>query len=566
MLCFIFALVWGCTGPKEPKEPGATGEPDTKTGIGAGASKGAEITFSYNGVTGDAFEVDEKIPGNPIEIKLTLSKPLSSDLAILYGIPNNTSAKRESDYAIDITSAGDTDPPIGYTGIVGQGTASWGTVIKAGQTSITINPAFVVSDSIYEGPESLEVQFQTKGSTTKSVKFTIKDDDPAPSVFLSFKKDILDSPNQASVKESAGTVTIHAKLVGSASTSFPIRVPLTYSGTATIGEDYQMFGRFKPGTNSLKPDDCPLIINTDYPSALVIPPDTKEIDFSIQINDDFTTEGKTPETIIITAHTPSVLAQSTQCSHLVDNDAGVAQNINQRVLTVFIGDDENNGKLNPTGVTKCATDSHVSVECTPEVIAAYPQQDGVGKTVVPHLEVFGTTSCVLDTTTKLLWETKTEASASKPLHGVNHGYTWLDERSNINGGDPGGIGGLNSCTNSLSACDTKSFLNAVNREPFGNNGIGYCGFSDWRLPTIKELLSLLQHGTPGTTASGTSEPRIDQSFFRSTMAGAYWTSTPSAVFSGSAWVVDFSDGRVYLASKVDSTGTTFVRLVRNASQ
>jgi hypothetical protein len=58
----------------------------------------------------------------------------------------------------------------------------------------------------------------------------------------------------------------------------------------------------------------------------------------------------------------------------------------------------------------------------------------------------------------------------------------------------------------------------------------------WRLPTAKELLSIvdISVGAPG--------PTIDSSAFPSTPANFFWSSTPYAGTSGSAWYVGFDDG------------------------
>ena len=76
--------------------------------------------------------------------------------------------------------------------------------------------------------------------------------------------------------------------------------------------------------------------------------------------------------------------------------------------------------------------------------------------------------------------------------------------------------------------------------------------ADFRLPTVKELLSLVDlRVTPG--------PTVNQAAFPSTPPELFWTSSPSAGSSGSAWTVNFSDGNV---AKADQGNSYRVRCVR----
>lgn len=66
----------------------------------------------------------------------------------------------------------------------------------------------------------------------------------------------------------------------------------------------------------------------------------------------------------------------------------------------------------------------------------------------------------------------------------------------------------------------------------------YCANAGLRLPTVKELLSIvdLKVASPG--------PTIDQKAFPNTPATGFWTSSPSAGATGGAWYVYFSSGHL----------------------
>ncbi|MDH5547047.1 MAG: DUF1566 domain-containing protein [Gammaproteobacteria bacterium] len=99
-------------------------------------------------------------------------------------------------------------------------------------------------------------------------------------------------------------------------------------------------------------------------------------------------------------------------------------------------------------------------------------------------------ACVRDNTTGLVWEVKTSTNSSTE-------FSWPDAQT------------------------------------YASN-LSLCGFSDWRLPTVNELLSLVDYHV--------SNPAIDTNFFPYTISNYYWTIRESSQTSGVIWVVRFSDG------------------------
>lgn len=99
-------------------------------------------------------------------------------------------------------------------------------------------------------------------------------------------------------------------------------------------------------------------------------------------------------------------------------------------------------------------------------------------------------------------------------------------------------------------------LAVANRYTWGN-AITYCeglplgGFSDWRLPNIKELKSI----EDVTTYS----PAINAVYFPNTASSPYWSSTTNMFGTTFAWSVNFNYGAV---RSIDKTSTNYVLCVR----
>jgi hypothetical protein len=80
-----------------------------------------------------------------------------------------------------------------------------------------------------------------------------------------------------------------------------------------------------------------------------------------------------------------------------------------------------------------------------------------------------------------------------------------------------------------------------------------CGFnSGWRVPTRRELLSIVHHGT--------SSPAIDGAYFPSTASSDYWTNEIYVPTPANAWYVNFVSGSTLATAQ---TNSRLVRLVRS---
>ncbi|WP_166638815.1 DUF1566 domain-containing protein [Paraglaciecola marina] len=92
----------------------------------------------------------------------------------------------------------------------------------------------------------------------------------------------------------------------------------------------------------------------------------------------------------------------------------------------------------------------------------------------------------------------------------------------------------------------------------------YAESSDWRLPNIKELESLVEFGC--------HSPSINEGVFPNTSSTYYWSSTTNVFYNGinngsnRAWVVDFETGlnsREVEKNSGEATNHPLIRLVRN---
>lgn len=155
-------------------------------------------------------------------------------------------------------------------------------------------------------------------------------------------------------------------------------------------------------------------------------------------------------------------------------------------------------------------------------------------------------SCVTDNVTELTWEVKTKDAAPALRDAVNW-YRWYSSDASTNGGQAGDIGN-DTCNGTLSGysdqCNTQNYVAAV-------NAANLCGFGDWRLPSSRELNTLVH--------AGVYNPAIDSSYFPN-MASNNWSSDTNANNAVEAWAVSFAS--IGFANRHTKSSTARLRLVR----
>jgi len=159
-------------------------------------------------------------------------------------------------------------------------------------------------------------------------------------------------------------------------------------------------------------------------------------------------------------------------------------------------------------------------------------------------------SCVMDLTSGLTWEKSDPTTA---LHGHDT-YSWYQPEHNNPGSPrshPDFVLGDSTCygfnpNDPASFCNTNAFIDRVNQS-------NYCGYSDWRLPTANELLTLVD----AERKKNKIAPLLDTRFFPFHDPFLYWTNT---VNEEDVVVTIFADDRVMENS--ERTDSISIRLVR----
>ena len=136
---------------------------------------------------------------------------------------------------------------------------------------------------------------------------------------------------------------------------------------------------------------------------------------------------------------------------------------------------------------------------------------------------------ITDLNTHLMWEKK---SADGSIHDQSNTYVWADAFSTF-------IGGLNA-------------------------GAGFAGHTDWRLPNVKELQSILNYENVGPAVSAAFNANCGAgctvTTCSCTQSSFYWSATTYAGGPGGAWWVFFSNGDVGTSGKISNF---YVRAVRS---
>lgn len=175
----------------------------------------------------------------------------------------------------------------------------------------------------------------------------------------------------------------------------------------------------------------------------------------------------------------------------------------------------------------CGAVSAASVAYVPKAAPGDTATAGAGKQWPTNRFVVNG-DCVTDNLTGLMWAKDANSFGNKKWRdGASPNYTYPAQES----------------------------VNAMNGSDPSATGYHLCGYSDWRLPNQKELLSLLNYAAG--TGNGNQVAWLTSQNFTNVQSNRYWSST--AYDSSNAWYVNTNNGT---NGKLGMTGAGYVWPVR----
>lgn len=484
------------------------------------------ITLAVNDASGNSVSDATVITVAPINIEpvARISVPQWS------GLPANT-FPGGVDIVLDGSGSSDADAPVNTDAIASYiWSQTSGTNVVTGIE--TESPTLVITTPITNDPQTLEFQLEVVdsegASATATVSLSIQSEtETLPEVNAGFSQGVF-----------SGEVII---LNGQASTSIASAEPLQYSWERSSIATSSLSDAAGSDPNNTDPKSAPISIkavdDSDALSTFAIAPAVSSatvVTYTLTVTD--ANSNSVEDTISVRIQPmPTALV----------NDTGFLQQATNNALTQvqqndFPGQDGQRGSdvIEQNGLIEKAGRGKAGFDFT-RLNANGDEQDADAQMW----------SCVRDNVTGLVWEVKTDNGS---VRDANFTYSWYSEE--VNGGFEGDQVGM-AATCLLTNCNTAAYVAEVNSQ-------GLCGFFDWRLPTHKELFSLMHLGDVSGAA-------IDEDYFPNTGAPSstplwYWSSVPSAdgVNSDDAqnsWALDFDSG---VDNFLNKSTAARVRLVR----
>jgi hypothetical protein len=181
---------------------------------------------------------------------------------------------------------------------------------------------------------------------------------------------------------------------------------------------------------------------------------------------------------------------------------------------------------------RCATDTSVVSVWSSGLLVTISTTGGGGTINLPET---GQTKCYNALGTEI------DCSGTGQDGEIQAGVAWPSPRFTVSGECvTDNLTGLMWAKNGYLANGTRTWQGALTYVASLNNTGGLCGYTDWRLPNVNELESLISAGEHGNATW-----LISQGFSNVQMGGGgYWSSTTYAYDTSLVWTVGMWDGNV----------------------
>jgi len=497
-------------------------------------NSGAVVQVTFGEQTEGDFNISESA-GENNNLTITLSSPLQSEALLNFNVVPIGTAENQTDFLV-------TNPQL-TQGEQEEGETPLDPSIiqfKPGEVSKSIN-IIIVPDQIDEKDEEFLLELNFDGNAkleNKFYKFTIIDDDLSPTVVLDAENHnrAEDGNLSVAIDEESPDLTISLSLFNQQLSSLDIKLGYTIvpnSDQIVFEEDYLAPGELLTST-----------MDGLIKGELTIPAGESLIKFDFPILQDAIQEDSESITFALTGADNAAIHET------------------RNFITITINDSNNKSStINHTGIIKCYDENTLNIPCDNVTL---PEQDGFYNGNFDFVKIndngfeinSGATdwSCVFDRNTGLLWEVKKDRFS----------YTWYNTVSSINGGENGFVGAEGTSTScDTIPCNTKNYADVLNTSSFqGSSNIGLCGATNWRLPKLKEMLSIMDFN------SDNSSVLINDNFFpvfdgidTGTSANFYWTTTPASIFLDKAWCVFFGKSKLNHVQQCPKKNALPTRLV-----
>ncbi|MDH5710366.1 MAG: DUF1566 domain-containing protein [Gammaproteobacteria bacterium] len=129
-------------------------------------------------------------------------------------------------------------------------------------------------------------------------------------------------------------------------------------------------------------------------------------------------------------------------------------------------------------------------------------------------------ACVEDVENGLIWEVKSDTG----VQNTSNSYSWFEPDAIE---EPQGVADGGRCSGDAD-CDTHAYVTLLNER-------NYCGYSNWRLPTKDEMLSIVNFDSNAPV-------KINTDYFPDALPSWYWTASSNENHPDHAWYVLFRNG------------------------